>query len=195
MLISRPLLVAGLLTLPLTACDRGTPDPPTSGTTAARAPGASGAPGAPAPTPIVQAPAGHADVWARYLEKNPTAADAGWVVDGGGLGVTQLDAMGVNLKTTFNATGWALARSADGTRFILVTDFATSGDALKMLSFDPTGKRYNTLAVFEPPADAVRGGTAQLADDLLNAALTRLAVIRTQCEAYAAAHDGASRPI
>ena len=194
MLTFRSLLVTGLLTLPLTACDRGTPDPPTSGTAAASGsagPGASDTPDAPAPAPIVLAPAGHAEVWARYLEKNPSEADAGWVVDGGGLPVVSLDAMGVNLKTTFRATGWALARSADGTRFKLVTDFATSGDALNMLSFDPTGKRYNTLAVFEPPADTVVGGAARLADDLLNAALTRLTVVRAQTEAYAALHDGA----
>ena len=186
MLISRPLLVAGLLALPLTACDQSTPDPSAPGTPTPSTPGA------PAPAPAVQGPAGHAEVWARYLEKNPADADAGWVVDGGGLPATHLDAMGVNLKTTFRATGWALARSADGTRYKLVTDFATSGDALKMLSWDPAGKRFNTLAVFEPPADTVVGGAAQLADDLLNAALTRLNVVRAQCAAYTAAHDGAA---
>lgn len=177
----RSLLVVGLLALSMAACDR------------AESPGAPGSSAPGAAAPVASAPAGHAEVWARYVEKNPADADAGWVLDGGGLPATHLDAMRVNLKTTFRATGWALARSADGARHKLVTEFATSGDALKMLAWDPTGKRYNTLAVFEPPADTVVGGAAQLADDLLNAALTRLNVVRAQCDAYAAAHGG-SRP-
>lgn len=177
------LLVAGFAALPLTACDRGAPaGAPEPGAT----PTAPTAPAAPA------APAGHAEVWARYVEKKPDEAEAGWVLDGGGLAATHLDAMRVNLETTFRATGWALARSVDGARYKLVTEFATSGDALKMLAWDPTGKRYHTLAVFEPPADTVVGGAAQLADDLLNAALTRLNVVRAQSEAYAATHGGAA---
>ena len=184
--------MAGFLALTLAACDGDAPVPSApaapNGSAVATPEGPNGS-GTPAPVP--PGPAGHAEVWARYLEKNPADADAGWVVDGGGLPVVHLDAMRVNLETTFRATGWALARSADGGRYKLVTDFATSGDALKMLSWDPSGKRYNTLAVFSPPVDTVVNGAAQLADDLLNAALIRLNVVRAQ---YRRLHRHARRP-
>jgi len=179
----RLLFVAGLFALPLTACDRTETPKSTASPNSTASPGTTAA--APAPTP-----AGHAELWARYLAKHPADADAGWVLDGGGLPETHLYAMWVNLKTTFRATGWALARSTDGSRYKLVAEFNTSGDALKMLSLDPSGTRYNALAVFDPPADTVVDGAAQLADDLLNAALTRLNVVRAQSVAYAAANGG-----
>ena len=165
----------------LTACDQAP-------STQAPDPGAAEV--VPVPPPVDPAPDGHAEVWARYLELNSDEDPAEWVINGGGLAPVHLDAMRVNLKTTYKATGWALARSADGSRYKLVTEFSTSGDALRMLTTDPAGRRYNTLAAFDPPTDTVIHGSAQLADDLLNAALTRLNVVRAQSEAYAASHDG-----
>lgn len=177
------LWTAALLALPLSACDRAQPPAPQT---------ESGPVAASATAP--QAPAGHAEVWAQYLDADPAAAtdDAGWVVDGAGLPGVHLDAMRVHLATTFNAKGWALARSADGTRYKLVADFATSGEALKMLNWDATGTRYSTLAAFDPPAETVVAGTQKLANELIDWALTRLNVVRTQADAYAATHGGAA---
>ncbi len=178
--LRRSLWTAVLLALPLSACDRAAPAPDPVPV------------GPPVVAPV--APAGHAEVWAQYLNADPAADpaadDAGWVVDGAGLSAVHLDAMRIHLATTFNAKGWALARSADGTGYKLVADFATSGEALKMLAWDASGTRYNTLAAFEPPADTLVAGTQQLANELMDWTLTRLNVVRTQADAYAATHGG-----
>lgn len=189
-----PLLLVGLLGLSLAACDEDAPDVPE----AFYIPQAVPPGGAPAPTnaaaPVTvatpTAPPGHQALWDRYLQSNPADADAGWIIDGGGLPETHRAAMWMNLQTTFRATHWALARSVDYTRVKLVVGFATSGDALKMLNWDPTGTRYNTLVAFAPAAQTVTRGAALQAQRLLNTALTRLNVVRTQLAAYATTHQG-----
>lgn len=135
--------------------------------------------GPPAPPPAAASP-----LWRRYVR---LVGNGDWEPLAPGrppLSVVQYEAMRRSLLGARGARALVVARHPARDSLKLVVDFATSGAALDMLDYDPSGERFGTLVAFETGTEAFANRAQALALELVNVALTRLNAARAALDAY-----------